>query len=84
MYMIYDIVYVRMCGKQVLVGRGVMVGQGSAPEGVANEHSWSNSPPHHDDHDNYHLGLLCGGHIFASSFQWFKLGNIDFEVDDGK
>ena len=80
MYMIYYIIYVRMCGKQVLVGRGVMVGQGSAPEGVANEHSWSHSPPHHDDHDNYHLGLLCGGHILNIS----KLGNIDFEVDDGK
>ena len=33
----------------LVVWRGVMVGQGSTPVGVANEHSWSNSA-HDDDH----------------------------------
>ena len=49
-----------MCRKQVLVGWGVMVGQGSAPEGFANEHSSSNSPPddHHPHHDIHCLELL--------------------------
>ena len=79
-----------MCRKQVLVGWGVMVGQGSAPEGFANEHSSSNSPPddHHPHHDIHCLELLRSVrdddnclHVGIFSFKVF---NFEVEDDDGE
>lgn len=49
----------------LVVWRGVMVGQGSTPVGVANEHSWSNSAhddDHYDDEDDESLMTMTYVH----------------------
>ena len=64
-----------------------MVEQGSAPEGVANEHSWSNSPPddHHDHHRNDHRmsGLWGTSGMVAVAIFSSSLHDLNFEVEDG-